>query len=82
MTILELNELMTLKRQAMPKRITKKELLVLGSYNYNFLVLTKLVKLLLKVENCTCTQEENGILLISDKRTLNYRVCPIKKEEK
>ena len=82
MTILELRELLTLNRVAMPKRITKKETIAIGGYNYNYLVLTKLVNLLVKVENCACTQEENGVLIISDKRTLTYRICPMKKEEK
>ena len=82
MTILELRELLTLKRVAMPKRITKKEIISIGGYTYNYLHLTKLVNLLVKVENCTCTQEENGILLIRDERSLNYRICPMKKAEK
>lgn len=80
MTILELKELLELKRLSMPKRrMTKKDSISIGGFNYNYLVLTKLVNLLLKVENCTCTQEENGVLLISDKRSLTYRVCPLKK---
>lgn len=80
MTILELKELLELKRVSMPKRrMTKKDRISIGGFNYNYLVLTKLVNLLVKVENCTCTQEENGVLLISDKRSLTYRVCPLKK---
>ncbi len=82
MTILELKELLTLKRGAMPKRITKKDNISIGDYNYNLLTLIKLVTLLVKVKNCTCTQEADGVLLISDKRSLNYRVYPLKKDEK
>ena len=82
MTILELKELLTLKRGAIPKRITKKDVISIGDYNYNFLVLTKLTNLLVKVENCTCTQEDNGVLLISDKRSLNYRICPVGENKK
>lgn len=83
MTILELKALLELKRVSMPKRrITRKDNISIEGFNYNYLVLTKLVNLLVKVENCTCTQGENGVLLISDKRSLNYRICPLKKEEK
>lgn len=83
MTILELKELLELKRVAMPKRrITRKESVSIGGFNYNYLVLTKLTNLLVKVANCTCTQENNGVLLISDKRSLNYRICPMKKDGK
>ena len=82
MTILELKELLILKREAMPKRITKKEIISIGGYNYNYLVLTKLVNLLVKIENCTCTQEERGVMLISDKRSLNYRICPVVENKK
>lgn len=83
MTILELKELLELKRVAMPKRrVTKKDRISIGGFNYNYLVLTKLTNLLVKVANCTCSQKEDGVLLIMDELSFTYRIYPIKKEEK